>query len=330
MQLESYPIRTDLALESQERLKKDHRQVKGVRLEEEKKDNGVVISTVFIDTENAAKAMGRPRGTYVTIEAPEMIEEDAGYHRDISVELAKILRQMVSLHDQKVSDDLEEGMDVSVLIAGLGNREVTPDALGPKVVDHLFITRHIINEFGHYAFSDEKTSRISGIVPGVMAQTGMECVEILRGIIKETEPDFIITVDALAARNVKRLNRTIQLTDTGITPGSGIGNHRNALNQESLGIPVISLGVPTVVNAATIVADAMNDLIEAETGSNADLKNLDEHERQELARELLSPQLNGLFVTPKNIDDSIKQLSFLISEGLNIALLGNKDENANI
>lgn len=221
-------------------------------------------------------------------------------------------------------------MDVSVLIAGLGNREVTPDALGPKVVDHLFITRHIINEFGHYAFSDEKTSRISGIVPGVMAQTGMECVEILRGIIKETEPDFIITVDALAARNVKRLNRTIQLTDTGITPGSGIGNHRNALNQESLGIPVISLGVPTVVNAATIVADAMNDLIEAETGSNADLKNLDEHERQELARELLSPQLNGLFVTPKNIDDSIKQLSFLISEGLNIALLGNKDENANI
>ena len=170
MQLESYPIRTDLALESQERLKKDHRQVKGVRLEEEKKDNGVVISTVFIDTENAAKAMGRPRGTYVTIEAPEMIEEDAGYHRDISVELAQILRQMVSLHDQKVSDDVEEGMDRSVLIAGLGNREVTPDALGPKVVDHLFITRHMINEFGHYAFAEEKTSRISVIVPGVMAQ----------------------------------------------------------------------------------------------------------------------------------------------------------------
>lgn len=328
MQLESYPIRTDLALESQERLQKDNGQVKGVRLEEEKKDNGVVISTVFIDTENAAKAMGRPRGTYVTIEAPEMIEEDAGYHRDISVELAQILRQMVAQYESKVSDDLKEGMDVSVLIAGLGNREVTPDALGPKVVDNLFITRHIINEFGHYAFSDEKTSKISGIVPGVMAQTGMECVEILRGIIKETDPDFIITVDALAARNVKRLNRTIQLTDTGITPGSGIGNHRNALNKESLGIPVISLGVPTVVNAATIVADAMNDLIEAEANSNEDLQKLDEHERQELARELLSPQLNGLFVTPKNIDDSIKSLSYLISEGLNIALLGNKDENA--
>ena len=157
MQLESYPIRTDLALESQERLQKDNGQVKGVRLEEEKKDNGVVISTVFIDTENAAKAMGRPRGTYVTIEAPEMIEEDAGYHRDISVELAQILRQMVAQYESKVSDDLKEGMDVSVLIAGLGNREVTPDALGPKVVDNLFITRHIMNEFGKYAFSDGGT-----------------------------------------------------------------------------------------------------------------------------------------------------------------------------
>lgn len=330
MQLESYPIRTDLALESQERLQKDKGQVKGVRLEEETKENGVVVSTVFIDTENAAKAMGRPRGTYVTIQAPEMIEEDAGYHRDISVELAQILRQMVSFHEKKISDDLEEGMNVSVLIAGLGNREVTPDALGPKVVDNLFITRHIMNEFGRYAFSDEKASKISGIVPGVMAQTGMECVEILRGIVKETKPDFIITVDALAARNVKRLGRTIQLTDTGITPGSGIGNHRNALNKESLGIPVISLGVPTVVNAATIVADAMSDLIEAEASAFRGLKELDERERQELARELLSPQLNGLFVTPKNIDDSIKQLSFLISEGLNIALLGNKDEETDI
>ena len=189
MQLESYPIRTDLALESQERLQKDNGQVKGVRLEEEKKDNGVVISTVFIDTENAAKAMGRPRGTYVTIEAPEMIEEESGYHRHMSVELAQILRQMVAQYESKVSDDLKEGMDVSVLIAGLGNREVTPDALGPKVVDNLFITRHIMNEFGKYAFSDEKTSKISGIVPGVMAQTGMESVAILRGIVKETEPD---------------------------------------------------------------------------------------------------------------------------------------------
>lgn len=185
-----------------------------------------------------------------------------------------------------------------------------------------------MNEFGRYAFSDEDVSKISGIVPGVMAQTGMECVEILRGVVKETAPDLVITVDALAARNVRRLGRTIQLTDTGITPGSGIGNHRNAINRESIGVPVISLGVPTVVDAATIVADAMNSLIHAMSLSN--LQGLDERERQELARELLSPQLNGLFVTPKNIDDSIKQLSFLISEGLNVALLGNKEEAESI
>lgn len=326
MQEESYPIRTDLALESQERLRKNQGMVKGVRVMEEPRENGIVISTVIIETENAAKAMGRPRGTYVTIEAPEMIEEDAGYHRNISLELAKILRQMLPL--EHMERDLKRGLEVSALIVGLGNREVTPDALGPRVVDNLFITRHIMNEFGKYAFADEDVSKVSGIVPGVMAQTGMECVEILRGVVKETRPDFVITVDALAARNVKRLGRTIQLTDTGITPGSGIGNHRNALNKESVGVPVISLGVPTVVDAATIVSDAMTELIAAM--SLSDLQKLDERERQELARELLSPQLNGLFVTPKNIDDSIKHLSFLISEGLNIALLGNKDENSSI
>lgn len=323
---ETYPIRTDLALESQERLKKNRGAVKGVNFEEEERDNGVIVSTVIIETENAARAMGRPRGTYVTIEAPEMVEEDEGYHRDISLELARIIRQMLPEEvpeARTLSDKLAQGLDVSVLVVGLGNREVTPDALGPRVVDNLFITRHIMNEFGRYAFSDEDVSKISGIVPGVMAQTGMECVEILRGVVRETKPDFVITVDALAARNVRRLGRTIQLTDTGITPGSGIGNHRNAINQTSIGVPVISLGVPTVVDAATIVSDAMTTLIEAM--SLSDLQGLDERERQELARELLSPQLNGLFVTPKNIDASIKTLSFLISEGLNVALLGNKE-----
>ena len=176
--MESYPIRTDLALESQECLKRDRGNVRGIRFFEEKRKNGIIVSTVVIDTENAAKAMGRPKGTYVTIEAPEMIEEDAGYHRDISMELAKILRDMLPQSKfPQISENMEPGIDVSVLVVGLGNREVTPDALGPKVVDNMFITRHIMNEFGRYAFSDENVSRISGIVPGVMAQTGMECVE---------------------------------------------------------------------------------------------------------------------------------------------------------
>ena len=134
--MESYPIRTDLALESQERLKKDRGNVRGIRFFEEKRKNGIIVSTVVIDTENAAKAMGRPKGTYVTIEAPEMIEEmieeDAGYHRDISMELAKILRDMLPKSKfPKISENMETGIDVSVLVVGLGNREVTPDALGP-------------------------------------------------------------------------------------------------------------------------------------------------------------------------------------------------------
>lgn len=330
MQEKMYPIRTDLALETQESMKKEQGEIRGVEFFEDKKENGMTISTVIIRTENAAKSMGRPRGHYITIEAPEMAEEDEGYHREISIELAKIIRKL--LPDSKATSDsrnnLEEELEVSVLIVGMGNREVTPDALGPRVIDNMFITRHIIKEFGKYAFGSEKISKISGIVPGVMAQTGMECLEIVRGVVKETKPDFVITVDALAARNAKRLGRTIQLTDTGITPGSGIGNHRNALNEKSVGVPVISLGVPTVVDAATIVSDAMSSLIEAMALSN--LEKLDESEKQELARELLSPQLNGMFVTPKDIDESIKRLSFLISEGLNIALLGNKERNTDI
>ena len=168
----SYPIRTDLALESQERLQEDQADMRGIRVLEERRENGVIVSTVMIETENASVAMGRPKGTYITIEAPEMIEEDAGYHRDISLELAKIMRNL--LPGKEIEKNLKKGLEVAALVVGLGNREVTPDALGPRVVDNLFITRHILNEFGKYAFQREDVGKVSGIVPGVMAQTGME------------------------------------------------------------------------------------------------------------------------------------------------------------
>ena len=317
----SYPIRTDLALESQERLQEDQADMRGIRVLEERRENGVIVSTVMIETENASVAMGRPKGTYITIEAPEMIEEDAGYHRDISLELAKIMRNL--LPGKEIEKNLKKGLEVAALVVGLGNREVTPDALGPRVVDNLFITRHILNEFGKYAFQREDVGKVSGIVPGVMAQTGMECVEILKGVVKETKPDFLITVDALAARSIRRLGRTIQLTDAGITPGSGIGNHRNAINRKSVGVPVISLGVPTVVDAVTIVNDTMEALVEELDRSErlqrltGALGTLDHAEKQELIRELISSQLNTMFVTPKDIDETVKYLSFMISESLN-------------
>lgn len=315
--MSQFQIRTDLALEAREKFEEDNVEIKGVKLEEEYLEGTEIkVTTMVIETENGAKAMGRPKGNYITVEAPDMDGQDDEYHRKISIELARIIKSL--LPDSEVK--------LSVLVAGLGNREVTPDALGPRVIDNMMITRHILREFGKYAFGEEEVSSVSGIVPGVMAQTGMESQEIIRGVIEETKPDVMIAIDALAARSTKRLSRTIQITDTGINPGSGVGNHRHGLSKETLGIPVIAIGVPTVVDAATIVSDTMQNLIQAmeenvhlqslSTGLNA----LNSMEKYELIRELLSPQLNTMFVTPKDIDESVKQLSMTISEGLNIAL----------
>ena len=314
--MEQFQVRTDLALEAREKFEEDNVEIKGVKVEEEYlEESEIKVTTMVIETENGAKAMGRPKGNYITLEAPNMDGQDEEYHKEISIELAKIIRKLLPKTEEKLS----------VLVAGLGNREVTPDALGPRVVDNMMITRHVLKEFGKYAFGEEEVFSVSGIVPGVMAQTGMESQEIIRGVIEETKPDVMIAIDALAARSTKRLSRTIQITDTGINPGSGVGNHRHGLSKESVGVPVIAIGVPTVVDAATIVGDTMQNLIQAmeenahlqslSTGLNA----LNVMEKYELIRELLSPQLNTMFVTPKDIDESVKQLSFTISEGLNIA-----------
>ena len=186
--------------------------------------------------------------------------------------------------------------------------------------------RHIIREYGLKSSGKELLHRVSGIVPGVMAQTGMESMEIVAAVVKETNPDFVIVVDALAARNTKRLNRTIQVTDTGINPWSGVGNHRHGLNEKRLGVPVLAIGIPTVVDAATIVNDTMSTLLTALSQNEEwkrignSIKELNDAEKYELIRELLSPGLNIMFVTPKDIDESVKRLSFTISEGINMAL----------
>lgn len=244
-----FQVRTDLALEAKESYEADDVRIRGVRVKEEKdEEKEIYTTTVVIETENGARAMGKPAGTYITLEAPNMSAPDEGSHREISEELAHHLRELM------------KGVcppDGSVLVVGLGNREVTPDALGPDVVNNLNITRHMIRVYGRISDELRTSGEVSAIVPGVMAQTGMETVEIIRGVVEETQPDVVIVIDALAARSTKRLNRTIQITDTGINPGSGVGNHRNAINQEELGVPVIAVGVPTVVDAATIVNDTL-------------------------------------------------------------------------
>lgn len=313
--LEKYSIHTDLALEEKERFESDHVEVQGVILEEEyDKEREIRITKVKIETEKGARAMGKPVGTYITMEAPNMAVPDEEYHREISEELAKYIKELIKIEKE----------DYVVLVAGLGNRQVTPDALGPHVVDNLAITRHIVKEYGKYAMGEDAVHMTSAIVPGVMAQTGMETLEIIKGIVKETKPDLVIAVDALAARNSKRLNRTIQIADTGINPGSGVENHRNGITEETIGVPVIAIGVPTVVDAATIVNDTMENLIAAletsETlkGVGVVLQGYNATEKYELIKELISPHLNGMFVTPKDIDETIKRIGYTISEGLNI------------
>ncbi|MCI9682739.1 MAG: GPR endopeptidase [Lachnospiraceae bacterium] len=284
--MERFQIRTDLALEARESFEEDGVEIRGVAIEESyDEERDIRVTRVCIETENGARAMGKPVGTYLTLEAPRLSDPDDGYHREVSRQLAEELKQLLGTEEEK-----------SVLVVGLGNREVTPDALGPEAVNNLMITRHVVREYGKAALGKEKVHLVSGIVPGVMAQTGMETFEIIKGIIDETKPDVVVAIDALAARSTKRLNRTIQLSDAGIHPGSGVGNHRNSLTRESLGIPIVAIGVPTVVDAATIIYDATGD------------------------RNAISPGLNGMFVTPKDIDETIKRLSFTISEALNIAL----------
>lgn len=319
MMVEKYKIRTDLAMEQKERFESDHVEVSGVVLEEEyDEEKEIKITTVRIETENGAKAMGKPVGTYLTLEAPNMAAADEGYHREISETLAGFL--------EKYMKDTEENQEkgYSVLVVGLGNREVTPDALGPYVVDQLNVTRHIVQEYGRYAVGKGGSRIVSAIVPGVMAQTGMESAEIIRGIVNETTPDLIMVIDALAARSTKRLNRTIQISDAGIHPGAGVGNHRSEITKDTMGIPVIAIGVPTVVDAATIVNDTMENFITAletsETlkGVGVVLQGYNSAEKYELVKELIAPHLNGMFVTPKDIDDTVRRISYTISEAMNM------------
>lgn len=308
-----FKIRTDLALEAKESFEGTDVEISGVVLEEDyNEESNIKITRVVIENEQGAKAMGKPVGSYITLEAATLREEDEGYHREVSKEMAKYIKELLPKKNK-----------ASILVVGLGNRDVTPDALGPLVVNNLNINRHIFKEFGRG--DCENCIEVSSVVPGVMAQTGMETAEMIKGIVDEIKPDAIIAIDALAARSTHRLNTTIQISNTGINPGSGVGNHRTGLTKESLGVEVIAIGIPTVVDAATIVNDTMDSLItvlasskKLESLSNT-LTEFTHEDKYQLIRELIEPSIGTMYVTPKDIDDTIKSLSFTVSESLNIA-----------
>ena len=325
--LRNYSVRTDLALEEKERFESDNVEIPGVVLEEDyDEEREMRITRVVIETENGARTMGKPAGTYLTLETPNLALPDDDTHMEIASELCRHIRKLIDKNIEKGGEKKEgqQAGDLSVLVVGLGNREVTPDALGPYVADHLAVNRHIIKEYGKYAMGMERANMISAIVPGVMGQTGIESSEIVRGIVAETHPDIVIAVDALAARNSRRLNRTVQIADTGIHPGSGVGNHRIGMTKESLGVPVIGIGVPTVVDAATIVNDTMENFIRALESSDAlrgvgrELRSYNAGEKYEFVKELIAPHLNGMFVTPKDVDELIHHISHTISEAINM------------
>ena len=299
-------VYTDLALEARESAGDEAGRIPGVKIREKEK-KGIRVTSVEVTDKRGEEAIGKPAGLYVTLEAGRLKEKDPKGNRAVAEELSFYIRELLKA----------AGSPDSVLVVGLGNHEVTPDSLGPRVLDNLKISGHL-KEKGPGA-------SVSGIVPGVMAQTGMETARIIHGIVKETRPGAVLAIDALAARRVSRLGTAIQLSSTGIRPGSGVGNHRHSLTEESLGVPVIALGVPTVVAAAAIVYDTLDSLAELLKAAGADgqagaVECMGPEERYQMVRELIEPRLGPMYVTPGNIDEQVKLLSFVLSEGINLAL----------
>lgn len=290
--LENY-VRTDLALELKDDISENN-DIEGVRVETyEDVEYGLIKTHIRVLNPIGAEILGKPIGNYITLESERLSADDEDIHMPFVLALHEVLREL--LHDAR-----------RIFVIGLGNRNITPDALGPSVVDHLYITRHLLRE-GVVQNSIE----ISALCPGVMAQTGIETSTIIQSLCDEVNPDVVICVDALAAREAERLNTTIQVCDTGITPGAGVGNRRLSLNKETLGVPVVAIGVPTVISMPAMISHAMEGLLE-----KLPVSVLRQYER-EIVEFIQTPTISSMFVTPKNIDELIGRVSFTISEAIN-------------
>ena len=291
---------TDLAVEIQEECSGRQGEIPGVVLEQYKEDGkGIRVTKIQIQTADGAKRMGRPIGNYMTLESAD--KEHSDEHSDKNLSGTKL--PDTNLLASYINELLPSSAH-SFLIVGLGNANMTADALGPLTIEKMA--------------QSGMASYTSMIVPGVFAQTGMESCEIIQGIVQQTSPDCIITIDALAARSAFRIGTTVQLTDTGIRPGSGVGNARKGITKENMKIPVIAIGIPTVVSAAAIVSDAMDSL--KQIGYNetilGSIAMLDKEEYYQLISEVFAPELGSLFVMPKNLDEELDTMSSLLAASL--------------
>lgn len=260
--------------------------------------------------------MGKPIGYYVTLEVPRLKEKDSALTEEVSKNLADELKRMVEIP-----------IEATVLVIGLGNWNVTPDSLGPKVIEKLIVTRHLIEYMPEKFNTKDGIRPVCALAPGVLGITGIETGDIISGLVEKVKPDMIIAIDALASRSMERISTTIQITDTGVYPGSGVGNKRMGITQENMGVPVIAIGIPTVVDAATMANDTLDMLIgqfarQAEPGSDFYklLETLDKEEKYKLIQEVMSPFVGQLVVTPKEIDSLIDNTAKTLAGGLNLAL----------
>lgn len=315
-------VRTDLALEVHEKNREVQKRTgqentepygEGVEVTEDGNDN-IHVTRVKITSPKGEKSIGKPLGNYITLDIPKLKENDRDLYEDTCRAVAFELKRIIKLGEKD-----------TVLVVGLGNWNITPDALGPKVSSYLMVTRHLHEYLPEQV--DDGVRPVCSIAPGVLGLTGIETSEIVKGVVEKVKPALVIAIDALASRRMNRINTTIQIADTGISPGSGVGNKRAELSEKTMGIPVIAIGVPTVVDAATMANDTIElviDSLMAQPGASNDfyqmLKNLDEKDKYSLIKEVLEPYGGNLVVTPKEMDEVIERVSKVVANGINLAL----------
>ncbi len=305
--LQNLGINLDLAVEAHSLVRGDaNQEIQGVTERVERHNNATVTKIKILD-DNGARQMGKAPGNYITIEAAALRENNPEIHQEIADLFGKELAALIS--------ELGINENDLVLIIGLGNWDATPDALGPKVAGKVLVTRHLYN------YSPESLQGglrpVSALSPGVLGITGIETAEIVRGVVEKVKPSLVIAVDALATMDLNRISSTIQIADTGINPGSGIGNQRMAINKETLGVPVIAIGIPTVVHAAVVVSASLHHLIESQPIQGT---LLNDNVIQNAIQSVLQPFHGNLTVTPKEIDDLIENNARIVASGLNQGL----------
>lgn len=352
LDLSRYAIRTDLALEAHQLAaeRTGIPQFPGVEIDT-RESNGVRLTRVHVKNEQGSQTIGKLPGRYITLEVPGLRRKDTELQNEVATQFAQAFNQFLK--------ELGISKEAKALVVGLGNWNVTPDALGPMVVENLLVTRHLFELMPEHV--DEGYRAVSALSPGVLGITGIETSEIVTGVVERTKPDFVIAVDALASRALERVNTTIQISDTGINPGSGVGNKRKPLTKQALGIPVIAIGVPTVVDAVSIASDTIDYVLShmgremnqsanpapasklTPAGFNLPGKpkpftdaddpsvegkkvimglvgTLPEQEKRQLIHEVLQPLGHNLIVTPKEVDEFVEDIANIIANGLNAAL----------